>query len=360
MESMNCSPLDSNISLETSEESANELSTCSTSTCTSLSLTAESERESAEADKTRPRKRCIRRKRPSGLKYRKGLIHTHRLRFPLVEGAETARADADAAEVDGVFNNSKHPQEDQSPREESYVYNADDEDEDGLCTESFECISGSVSSTSESERRSSTDFDELSSLSSFLSVSSDSLSSEDDMDFQHSESSEEEMDSLHSELRNGHATDRSASVENEKMDGLRDFMKDPLYEGAHLSVFECCTLLMLFVIKHKLTKAALQDLLYLIQTVIPSIGCKMLTSIYRVNGLFSDFFGNKGPSLHYMCGNCGKLLKPGKTQCGASRACKQARTVKFAELNVEEKLQEFFLGKIFLSDLFEFLESCVL
>ena len=228
------------------------------------------------------------------------------------------------------------------------MYNAADEDEDGLCTESFECISGSVSSTPESERRSSTDFDELSSLSSFLSVSSDSLSSEDD------------MDSLHSELRNGHATDRSASVENEKMDGLRDFMKDPLYEGAHLSVFECCTLLMLFVIKHKLTKAALQDLLYLIQTVIPSIGCKMLTSIYRVNGLFSDFFGNKGPSLHYMCGNCGKLLKPGKTQCRASRACKQARTVKFAELNVEEKLQEFFLGKIFLSDLFEFLESCVL
>lgn len=255
MESMNCSPLDSNISLETSEESANELSTdttCSTSTCTSLSLTVESKRESAEADKTRPQKRCIRRKQPSGLKYCKGLIHTHRLRFPLVEGAETARADADAAEVD---NNSKHPQEDQSPREESYVYNADDEDEDGLCTESFECISGSVSSTSESEQRSSTDFDELSSLSSF---SSDSLSSEDDMDFQHSESSEEEMDSLHSELWNGHATDRSVSVENEKMDELRDFMKDPLYEGAHLSVFECCTLLMLFVIKHKLTKAALE------------------------------------------------------------------------------------------------------
>lgn len=122
-------------------------------------------------------------------------------------------------------------------------------------------------------------------------------------------------------------------------------MKDPLYQGAGLSVFECCTLIMLFVIKHKLTKAALQDLLYLIHTVIPSIGCKMITSVYRVNGLFSKFFGNGAPTLHHMCSNCGKLLKQGKTQCKSSRACKQSGTVKFAELNVEEKLKELFLGK---------------
>ena len=52
---------------------------------------------------------------------------------------------------------------------------------------------------------------------------------------------------------------------------------------------------MLFVIKHKLTKADLQDLLYLIQTVILSIGCKIITSILQVHGLFLKFFGNGVP-----------------------------------------------------------------
>ena len=97
-------------------------------------------------------------------------------------------------------------------------------------------------------------------------------------------------------------------------------------------------------IKHKLTKAALQDLLYLIKTFIPSIGCKMVASIYRMNGLFSKFFGNEEPKLHYMCNNCGKLLKEGKTRCTSSRACKQGGSSKFAELNIEDKLKELFLG----------------
>ena len=195
------------------------------------------------------------------------------------------------------------------------VHNADDEDDSDTW--------GGFSS----KENSSADIDELSSLSSFISATSADSS-------------------LSSDEENCSKSDIKGSHENQD-DHLGAFMKEPLYQGAEFSVFKCCTLIMLFVIKHKLTKAALQDLLYLIKTVIPSIGCKMITSIYRVNGLFLNFFGNETPTMHYMCNNCGTLLKQGKTQCKSSRACKQAGTVKFAELNVEAKLKELFLGKTY-------------
>lgn len=197
------------------------------------------------------------------------------------------------------------------------VHNADDED-DSDCDPP-----GGFSS----KENSSADIDELSSLSSFISATSADSS-------------------LSSDEENCSEPDTTGSHENQD-DHLGAFMKDPLYQGAEFSVFECCTLIMLFVIKHKLTKAALQDLLYLIKTVIPSIGCKMITSIYRVNGLFLKFFGNGAPTMHYMCSNCGTLLKQRKTQCKSSRACKKSGTVKFAELNVEAKLKELFLGKTY-------------
>ena len=126
----------------------------------------------------------------------------------------------------------------------------------------------------------------------------------------------------------------------------RCFHEGTLYQGAEVSVFEYCTLIMLFVIKHKLTKAALQDLLYLIKNVIPSIGCKMITSIYRVNGLFLNFFGNGAPTMHYMYINCGTLLKLGKTQRKSSRTFKQSGTVKFVELNVRQNWRSYFLVRL--------------
>ena len=316
----------SNVSLlESLEDSSSELSSSSSeSTCASLSLSSENEHGCFETDGKRSRKRrkFIKRKRPRGLKYRS------RFPDPLAQAHQKTSVNLETTEVDGGVSNSEINssvlEEDQRScgselKASQAVHNAADVD-DSDCDPR-----GGFSS----KENSSADIDELSSLSSFISATSADSS-------------------LSSDEENCSEPDTKGSHENQD-DHLHvgAFMKDPLYQGAEFSVFECCTLIMLFVIKHKLTKAALQDLLYLIKTVIPSIGCKMITSIYRVNGLFLKFFGNGAPTMHYMCNNCGTLLKQGKTQCKSSRACKQSGTVKFAELNVEAKLKELFLGKTY-------------
>ena len=88
----------------------------------------------------------------------------------------------------------------------------------------------SSSSISEEVENSSSDGDDLSSLSSFTSVSSgDSLTtSENDSDGD--DTAPEDTDDL---VMEGN-------------DHVGEFLKDPLYEGSRLSVFECCTLVMLF------------------------------------------------------------------------------------------------------------------
>ena len=321
------------LEMSSGDSSDERISASSTPSCNSLSLTTESDSERVEIEESRSQKRKITRKRPRGLKYRKGLLPKNRkLRSPsrMVETVQTTKLNTNTVQVERFLPNPSTPdvdQEDQGSNEgysfEEAVYSADNEDESEPCNNESSC----QQFASDKETDSSGDIDELSSLSSFLSISSDESLSSDEEDSE------------------GMLNDPVYSAAENQDDRLGDFMKDSLYEGARLSVFECCTLIMLFVIKHRLTKAALQDLLYLIQTVIPSIGCKMVTSIYRLNGLFSKFFGNEAPILHYMCSNCGKLLKQGKTRCTSSRACKQSGTTKFAELNVEEKLKELFLGK---------------
>lgn len=126
----------------------------------------------------------------------------------------------ETTEVDGGVNNSgRNPsvlEEDQrlceSERSELQASQADSDDPLGGFS---------------SKENSSADIDELSSLSSFISATSadSSLSSDDE---------------------NCSEPDATGSHENQD-DHLGAFMKDPFYQGAEFSVFECCTLIMLLL-----------------------------------------------------------------------------------------------------------------
>lgn len=99
-----------------------------------------------------------------------------------------------------------------------------------------------------------------------------------------------------------------------------DVLHQPLYDGANLTTLESSVLLMQFSIRHRLSKAALGELLQLVMTHLPeSSQCTPTT--YKLKQIFtSKFFQDVTPTKQYFCTTCEKLL-PSSETCKREGCC---------------------------------------
>lgn len=120
---------------------------------------------------------------------------------------------------------------------------------------------------------------------------------------------------------------------------------DILYPGAPLTSSSSVVLLLTFVMKHKLTREAFNDLLSVIEAHCPRPNnCK--TSVKKLLEFVSQAKGDI--EKHYFCDYCKAYFGKGTGNCNiCGRSISKASRF-FIEVPVEKQLQKFFTGKYFV------------
>lgn len=119
--------------------------------------------------------------------------------------------------------------------------------------------------------------------------------------------------------------------------------RQPLYENSRQTVHSSYTLIMLFVMKHSLSRDAFSDLLNLISSHLPEPS-KFTTSVYKVKETLKKGTGFKEPVIHYYCGGCQEYLHEDKT-C-EKVICKRndSKVEEFYDLQILDQLNSLFKG----------------
>ena len=123
---------------------------------------------------------------------------------------------------------------------------------------------------------------------------------------------------------------------------------DILYSGAPLTSSASIVLLLTFVMKHKLTNEAFNDLLSVIEAHCPRPNnCK--TSVKKLLEFVSQAKGDL--EKHYFCDYCKAYFGKGTGNCNICGQTISKADGFFIEVPVEKQLQKFFIGKfsLFLS-----------
>ena len=119
---------------------------------------------------------------------------------------------------------------------------------------------------------------------------------------------------------------------------------DILYPGAPLTSTMSVVLLLTFVMKHKLTCEAFNDLLSVIEAHCPRPNnCKK--SVKKLLEFVSQMKGDI--VKHYFCDYCKAYFGKGTGNCNISGESISKTNGFFIEVPVEKQLQKFFTGKFF-------------
>lgn len=123
-----------------------------------------------------------------------------------------------------------------------------------------------------------------------------------------------------------------------------------LYSGAPLTSSSSIVLLLSFVMKHKLTREAFNDLLSVIEAHCPRPNnCK--TSVKTLLEFVSQ--AKEDIQKHYFCGYCKAYFGKGTGNCNiCGRSISKADGF-FIEVPIEKQLQTFFRGKLKFSSHFK-------
>ena len=153
------------------------------------------------------------------------------------------------------------------------------------------------------------------------------------------------------ELEEGESPIGGIGSEEEADSGLHYEHDDPLYAGAAITVGVAMTLLLAFVVRHKLTNEAISDLLYLIDHLCPKPNrcCKTL---YKFKKFFS--FLVVPFNCCYYCSQCFNPISD-----MTSRACAVCKAIinsvkdlsYFIHIPISEQIKSLFARKHFLSNL---------
>lgn len=147
-------------------------------------------------------------------------------------------------------------------------------------------------------------------------------------------------------------TSLSDSAEDSQPDGPHEpscnteFKTTPLYDGSHHTVFTAYALVMLYVMKHSLSRQAFSDLLVLIESLLPT--SNFTTSVYRIKDVLKKCISYREPVVHSYCGHCQMVLQNG---CSCEKdVCKRnkSKPVQFLDLKLNEQLADFFQGKLLI------------
>ena len=140
-------------------------------------------------------------------------------------------------------------------------------------------------------------------------------------------------------VKNGIATQkRCPEQEIETMTTLPDEEK-PLYQGSTISKILSCVLIVSFVLKHNLSKAAWTDLLRLLTALLGDRCRQSFQSVYKMKLIMKEYFGSKEPTKINYCTNCLQAVKADKCP---NAYCSKAGLSSFLDLHLEEKIKDLF------------------
>lgn len=199
------------------------------------------------------------------------------------------------------------------------------------------------------------------STDSDIDIASEDVDIADDIDFENAvvedhtvfETASESSSSGESDLSSS-SDDMSSDSENEDLNapekpdmddkwGTGTIDDEPLYQGSKISKILSFVLIISFVLKHNLSKAAWADLLRLIKALLGERCRKTFNSVYRMKIFMKEYFGSKEPTRINYCAYCLKLVND---RCPN---CRGAGLSSFLDLHFEEKIKELFRDSEFLN-----------
>lgn len=118
-----------------------------------------------------------------------------------------------------------------------------------------------------------------------------------------------------------------------------------LYPNAEVSKLAAHVLVNLFVMEHKLSNQALEDLIRLINILLPDEH-KFVRSGHLLRKYFVNLFQEPLPKRHKYCGRCLDGILPAKNSCN-NEQCKlvNASVKEFLEIDLCDQLRRLYKGK---------------
>lgn len=197
------------------------------------------------------------------------------------------------------------------------------------------------------------------SMSSFVHTSDDNLSiSEEDTDVSlaHIASFEDtdvslESDNSYISLDESTENNSDTSVHSDE----ECHNDERLYDSATHTIFTSYVSIMLFVMKHSLTRDAFSDLLMLIKTHLPAKN-NFTTSVYKLKEFLKKNIGFEEPIKHYFCDNCG--VKVTQEDICQRPGCVGSKLSMFHDLRLVKQIQDLFKGNEYsnVGDFQEFID----
>ncbi|CAH1232605.1 Hypp476 [Branchiostoma lanceolatum] len=163
--------------------------------------------------------------------------------------------------------------------------------------------------------------------------------------------SEEDPSSSSGEDSDSETGDGSRGGSHEDLSFETDLLADggDLFPGSPVTMGESNTLVMMFYLKHKLTTAALDDLMKLIEAICPKPN-RCEKSAYLVKKFFSDNFRDGKPTAYNCCSTCHTMFKDGQTAC-TRNGCNRGPPIEFYHQDVASQLQRLFAEPMFRDNL---------
>lgn len=178
-------------------------------------------------------------------------------------------------------------------------------------------------------------------------VYSDSIS--DNLSSSSTSTDSSETDSLSttedSDESDASSSSTSANAESDSPSSdSRDNSHVPLFDGCCHSTFSLYVMIMLFVIKHSLSKEAFSDLLHIISSVLP-VTSKFSTSVYKLKETLKNGLGYVQPMIHKFCESCQQLMNEEDTCKNPVCRMNKAQVLTFYGLRLLDQLKSLFKGK---------------
>jgi predicted amidophosphoribosyltransferase len=100
-------------------------------------------------------------------------------------------------------------------------------------------------------------------------------------------------------------------------------------------------MVMLFVIKHSITKDGFSELLQLFKTFLPTTS-EISTSVYHVKEILKECVNLLKPKRNYFCERCQREVVSESANCSCSNETTKKHS--FHSLNLEKQLSDLFQG----------------
>ena len=133
--------------------------------------------------------------------------------------------------------------------------------------------------------------------------------------------------------------------EQEEYETDNNEKEEMLYKGRKISKVLSFVLIVAFVLKHNLSKAAWADLLHLLTALLGERCKKTFQSVYKMKLFMKEYFGSKEPTKINYCSNCFNRVEDRCHNAG----CRGAAVAHFLDLHFEEKIKDLLKDSEFLN-----------